>query len=257
LKPWLEIRKLKLKIGDFIFGPVSLALEQGDYLVLLGPSGCGKTTLLRALAGVFEVAPERLFLLGHDVGCVPPQKRHVSYVTQTNDLFPHLSVRKNIAFGLRYLKLSHEERESRIHRMAGLLGIDALLDRNPATLSGGEAKRVALARGLVVTPRVLLLDEPLDGVDHNARAGMFEVLRMIHDELGTATIHVTHDRREARALGQGCAVMREGRIEQIGTLHELFHHPATEFVADFLGDGAPVAERDRIEDHGPLSGGDG
>lgn len=225
-----------MRVGEFRLGELWLSLAPGDYLVLLGPSGCGKTTLLRVVAGVYGVAPGRLFLAGQDLADVPPQERHISYVSQTNDLFPHLSVKANIAFGLSYLPLTAGERERRVRRMAGLLDIAGLLDRSPVMLSGGESKRVALARGLVMNPRMLLLDEPLDGVDHNARAGMFDVLRMIHEELGTATIHVTHDRRDARALGRRCAVMREGRIEQVGSAEELFERPGTEFVAEFLDD---------------------
>ena len=235
MNPLLEIRDLKMRLGAFRLGPIDLALRTGDYMVLLGPSGCGKTTLLRCVAGMHRSLPERLFLAGSDMAGVPPHRRHVSYVSQTTDLFPHLTVERNIAFGLAYLKLPRRERRARVARMADLLGLAALLDRNVTALSGGESKRVALARGLVVSPRMLLLDEPLSGVDHHARSGMFEILKMIHDELGTATLHVTHDREEAWAVARQCAVMRDGRVEQSGTLRELVDAPASPFVERFLG----------------------
>jgi len=243
LPPLLEVRELSLRLGDFTLGKLSFSLERDDYMVLLGPSGCGKTSLLRTIAGVYRAAPGRLFLDGKDIGDWPPQRRRISYVSQTADLFPHLDVGGNIAFGLRYLGLTRAERRRRVERIADLFGIGSLLRRDATTLSGGEAKRAALARGLVVEPRILLLDEPLAGVDPGARAGMFGVLGMIHDELHTATIHVTHDRDEARAMGRRCAVMRAGRIEQCGSLEELFRAPRTRFVAEFLGEGTVFPAR--------------
>jgi len=237
LKWLLEIRRLKLRLGEFTLGEIFLRLARRDYMVLLGPSGCGKTTLLRAVAGLFRLPPGRLWLEGADIGSLPPHKRGIGYVSQTTDLFPHLSVEQNIGFGLRYLGLTRAERRERVERMAEMLGVEGLLRRNTVNLSGGEGKRVALARGLVIDPRILLLDEPLNGVDHYARAGMFDVLRMIHDDLGTATIHVTHDREEAWAVGGRYAVMRDGLIEQSGTPDELLNAPKTPFVAEFLGAG--------------------
>ncbi len=231
----LELRGLRLALGEFRLGPLSLELAAGDYLVLLGPSGCGKTSLLRAVAGIYPNQPGQLFLEGQDVGRLAPHMRRVGYVSQTADLFPHRSVAANIAFGLSYLPLSRPERRERARDMAAVLGVEGLLGRNPATLSGGEAKRVALARSLVVDPRVLLLDEPLSMLDHNARRRMLDLLRIVHDRLGTATIHVTHDREEAWAMGGGCAVMDAGRIEGSGGVEELFRRPARRFVAEFLG----------------------
>ena len=234
MNPLLEMNDLSLKLGDFTLGPLSLSLAPGDYLVLLGPSGCGKTSLLRTVAGVYPIASGRVRMDGCDVGHLPPQKRSVGYVAQTANLFPHLNVAKNVAFGLAYLSLSSKEKQRRFERMVSLLGLQDFLERRPATLSGGESRRVALARSLVVNPRVLLLDEPLSMLDHNARTNMLDILMMIHDELGTATIHVTHDREEAWALNQRCAVMRQGRIEQSGSVNELFRQPNTRFVAEFL-----------------------
>jgi len=236
VKRLLELAGLKLTLGDFVLGEIFLALAQGDYLVLLGPSGCGKTTLLRAIAGVYPVGPRRVFLDGDDVGRLAPHKRGVGYVAQSANLFPHMNVAQNIAFGLSYVGMSRQAKRERCGRIVDLLGVGDLLPRDPTTLSGGEGKRVALARSLVVNPRVLLLDEPLSGLHHNARIRMLQVLKMIHDELETATIHVTHNRDEAWGFGEHCAVMRAGKIEQVGPVSELFRKPATRFVAEFLGD---------------------
>lgn len=250
MTPLLEIRELKLTLGAFTLGKVSLSLARGDYMVLLGPSGCGKTTLLRAVAGLFRVGKGQLWLEGSDCGSTPPHKRRVSYVSQTTDLFPHLNVERNISFGLDYLDLTRRERRARVERIAEQLGISGLLQRETTNLSGGESKRVALARGLVMNPRILLLDEPLSGVDEYARSGMFDTLKMIHDELGTATIHVTHDRDEALAMGEHCAVMRSGLVEQAGTLDDLFNAPKTTFVAKFLGSRTVATQAQEGHEHG-------
>lgn len=234
----LEARNLALALGAFRLGPVSLRVERDDYLILLGPSGCGKTSLLRAMAGAYAVMPGQLFCDGRDLSGVTPEDRRISYVSQSADLFPHLTVAQNIGFGLSYRGVPRSERRDRVEAMARRFGVDALLRRHTPLLSGGEAKRVALARGLIVGPLALLLDEPLAGVDPYAREGMFDALRMIHDELHTATIHVTHDRDEARAMGTRCAVMRDGRTEQEDDIEALFARPATPFVARFLGLGA-------------------
>ncbi|MFH0964242.1 MAG: ABC transporter ATP-binding protein [Planctomycetota bacterium] len=235
MPPLLDIRDLRLVLGDFVLGKLSLSLAAGDYLLLLGPSGCGKTSLLRTIAGFHRADEGALRLDGAQITGLSPRRRRVGYVAQTIDLFDHLSVRDNIAFGLRYQGMTRAARESAFARIVDLLRLRELLGRYPATLSGGESKRVALARSLVVQPRVLLLDEPVSMLDYNARAQMLAVLRMLHGELGTATIHVTHDREEAWAFGSRCAVMREGRIEQTGDVNELFRAPRTRFVAEFLG----------------------
>jgi len=231
----LEMRDLELSLGAFRLGPLRLELSSGDYLVLLGPSGCGKTSLLRALAGIYPVGPRRLFLEGEDVGSLAPHKRGVGYVPQTADLFPHMTAEANISFGLSYLGLGGQERRSRVEDMARRLDVAGLLERQPATLSGGEAKRVALARSLVLEPRLLLLDEPLSMLDHNARRRMLDLLRRVHDETGTTTVHVTHDREEAWALGGRCAVMNAGSLEGEGSAEDLFRRPGCRFVAEFLG----------------------
>lgn len=245
----LTIEGLRVDLGGFVLGEMSLALGDGETLALLGPSGSGKTTLLKAIAGLCAPDRGRILLDGEDVTARPPQRRRVGWVPQDSDLFPHLSVEGNIAFGLRYAGLDRRARRERLARLAGLLGLDGLLARSPSTLSGGEARRAALARALAVSPRVLLLDEPLGMLDEPARASLLEALRRTHEELGTAAIHVTHDRDEARALGGSArgAVLRAGRIEQIGTLEDLFARPATPFVAAFLGTGGGGAPPDRPE----------
>jgi ABC-type Fe3+/spermidine/putrescine transport system ATPase subunit len=235
--PLLELRGLDLRLGAFRLGPLSLSIEAGEYLVLLGPSGCGKTSLLRTLAGIHTVPSGRLLLAGSGAGRLPPQHRRVGYVSQGADLFPHLSAAGNIAYGLRWRGMAGGEVERRVRRVAGMLEVERLLDRAPTTLSGGEAKRVALARSLAVEPRLLLLDEPLSMLDHNARRRLLDLLRQVHAELGTTTVHVTHDREEAWALGGRCAVMNAGRIEADGQVGDLFRRPASRFTAEFLGGG--------------------
>ena len=253
----LSIADLKMTFGAFTLGPISLDLARGDYLVLLGPSGCGKTSLVRAIAGLERLRESddadggRLVLDGVDITRLAPHKRHLGYVAQKTDLFPHLDVAGNIAFGLRYASGCADDKRKRRDRIVDLLGVEHLLARDTATLSGGESKRVGLARCLVLAPKVLLLDEPLSMLDPNARADMLDILMMIHDELNTAAVHVTHDREEAWTLGGRCAVMRDGRIEQDGTVAGLFRRPKTRFVARFLG-GANVLDA-RFERRGAQS----
>ncbi|HOX05442.1 MAG TPA: ABC transporter ATP-binding protein [Planctomycetota bacterium] len=231
----LELRGLELALGAFRLGPVSLELAAGDYLVLLGPSGCGKTSLLKAIAGFHATAAGQLLVEGREAAGAPVHRRGIGYVSQTADLFPHLDVAGNVRFGQSYLRMTAAERRERFDAVVALLGLGGLLDREPATLSGGEARRVALARALAVSPRLLLLDEPLGMLDEQARPEMLETLKRLHAELGTATIHVTHEREEAWALEARAAVMRQGRIEQVAPVGELFRRPATRFVAEFLG----------------------
>jgi len=231
----LELRGLELRLGAFRLGPLALKLAPGDYLVLLGPSGCGKTSLLKAVAGFHPLAAGQLLLDGREAAGVPIHRRRIGYVAQAADLFPHLDVAGNVRFGLAYLDLTAGEKHQRFERMVGLLGLGGLLAREPATLSGGEARRVALARALIVEPRLLLLDEPLGMLDEQARPAMLETLERLHRELGTATVHVTHEREEAWAVGSRSAVMRAGSIEQVAPVTELFRRPSTRFVAEFLG----------------------
>ncbi|MCU0724196.1 MAG: ABC transporter ATP-binding protein [Planctomycetes bacterium] len=233
----LSIEGLTLARGGFVLGPVSLALGPGERLVLLGPSGGGKTTLLRCLCGLAAPDEGRIRLQGRDVSDLPPERRDVGYVPQAATLFPHLDVAGNVAFGLRSIGLPAGERAARVAGVLELLGIAPLARRRTAGLSGGEAKRVALARSLVLRPSLLLLDEPLAGLDGRARDSMAEALREAWESTRTATIHVTHDREEAWLLAGRCAVMDGGRLMQDGPIEEVFRRPANRFVAEFLGGG--------------------
>ena len=232
---YFVLESLEKLFGAFRLGPISLNLEEKDYLVLLGTTGCGKTSLLRSIVGIRGKLKSSIFLDGRDIGILPPQKRHIGYVAQASDLFPHLSVRKNIAFGLAYQSITAQEKQRRIERYLGLFNLEKQADQPVATLSGGENKRTAMARSLIVEPKILLLDEPLGMLDQNGRKAILETLKMIHDELQTTTIHVTHDRHEAWRIAKQCAVMDRGRIIQTGTVAELVRKPKTRFVAEFLG----------------------
>jgi ABC-type Fe3+/spermidine/putrescine transport system ATPase subunit len=236
MKNYFEIKSLEEKAGSFQMGPLSLSLEKGEYLVLLGPTGCGKTTLLKSIAGISQGSGKgRIFFQGDEIGKLPPHKRRIGYVSQKSDLFPHLNVKDNIAFGLKYLDISSEEKNARLYKYIKMLDIESLIDRMPQGLSGGEGRRVAMARSLVIEPRILLLDEPLGMLDHNGRMEMLKILRMIHEEIATTTIHVTHDRKEAWEISSTCAIMNKGKIIQEGSVENVFRGPETFFVADFLG----------------------
>jgi len=232
---YFEINEMVLRLGDFTLGPLSLRLDKTDYLVLLGPTGCGKTTLIKCIIGALGTDLGHIFLDGTDIGALVPNRREVGYVAQITDLFPHLSVRENVGFGLRYTNLTAQERSARLARYLELLDIERLLDHSARSLSGGESKKVSMARSLIVEPKLLLLDEPLGMLDHNERTEMIEVLRMIHRELHTTIIHVTHDRHEAWGIARKCAVMDGGRIIETGSVAQLFRTPRTRFVAEFLG----------------------
>jgi ABC-type Fe3+/spermidine/putrescine transport system ATPase subunit len=232
---FLSIEALRARAGAFRLGPIDLGMEEGEQLVLLGPSGCGKTTLLRTLLGAQPLAGGAVRVEGRDLSERPVHRRRFAYVAQKSDLFPHLTVRQNIAFGLRYRGLPRRERHTRTDELAELVGAGDLLGRRPGGLSGGETRRVALARSLGPEPRLLLLDEPLSMLDPNAREAMIATLTRLHETLGTTVIHVTHDREEAWLLQGRCAVMHRGRILQTGTAQTLFREPATVFVAQFLG----------------------
>lgn len=234
-QPFFHIDHLEKALGAFRLGPLSLELERGEYLVLLGPTGCGKSSLLKAIA--LGGSRGELFLDGVDIGRLPPGKRGVGMVAQSHDLFPHLSVAGNVAFGLRYLRLTRAERDRKLNACLELFGLRDLADQPAVTLSGGEEKKTALARCLVVEPRLLLLDEPLGSLDHNGRRLTLETLRLAHAELKTTTIHVTHDRQEAWSLPASCAVMAGGQVLERGGAEQVFRRPETLFGAKFLGGG--------------------
>ena len=231
----LRISDLRLKLGRFTLGELALELEPGEYFVLMGPSGCGKTSLLRTIAGVYRKHTGSIAVGDRAISPLAPHKRRVGYVPQTASLFPHLSVLDNVRFGLAYQKIGAKKCSSRIDRVVKVMGIGHLLDRKPRTLSGGESRRVALARSVVTNPDILLLDEPLSMLDTTARSHLLDTLQRLHREINTVTIHVTHHCEEAWALNSRCGVMRDGRIIQTGAVDAVFRRPANRFVAEFLG----------------------
>jgi spermidine/putrescine transport system ATP-binding protein len=214
---------------------VSLSVDSGEYFCLLGPSGCGKTTLLRLIAGLDQADAGVLRLDGADTTAVPAHRRPVNTVFQSYALFPHLSVRENVAFGLRMKKVPAAELGRRVDAVMDLAQIRALADRSPGQLSGGQKQRVALARALVNEPRVLLLDEPLGALDLALRRELQRELRALQQRLGVTFVHVTHDQEEALALADRMAVLQSGRVAQVGTPAEVYERPRTRFVAAFLG----------------------
>ena len=214
---------------------VDLELREGELLVVLGPSGSGKTTFLRSIAGLDEPDAGTVEIAGRDVTSVPPGQRDVAMVFQEYALFPHLDVRSNIAFGLKARKKPAPEVESALDRVTTMLGLDGLLHRRPSELSGGERQRVALARAVVRQPQVFLLDEPLSQLDAELRIQTRTEIRALQKQLGTAMVYVTHDQTEALTIGDRVAIMRSGRVEQVGEPMELYHHPASAFVARFVG----------------------
>ena len=215
---------------------IDLCMPAGKLFFLLGPSGCGKTTLLRMIAG-FETPTAGTILFGdRDVTSLPPEKRDAGMVFQGYALWPHLSVFENVAFGLRVRKTPDAELQTRVGEALELVRMEGLGDRKPTQLSGGQQQRVALARALAFRPGVLLLDEPLSNLDARLRLEMRTEIRRIVDEADITTIYVTHDQEEALSLADGLAVLRDGRVEQVGSPRELYDRPASRFTASFLGD---------------------
>ncbi len=215
---------------------VSLAVERGEFFSILGPSGCGKTTLLRLVAGLERPDAGRIVLDGQDITGLPPERRRVNTIFQNYALFPHMTVRQNIAFGLEVAKRPRREVEREVDRMLALVQMEELAGKRPAQLSGGQKQRVAVARALVNAPQLLLLDEPLAALDLKLRQRMLMELDLIHDEVGITFLYVTHDQGEAMSLSDRIAVMNGGRIEQTGTPAEVYEAPRSSFVAAFVGD---------------------
>jgi multiple sugar transport system ATP-binding protein len=214
---------------------VSLTIGSGEFLVLVGPSGCGKSTLLRMIAGLEEVTAGTISIGERDVTNLPPRSRDVAMVFQSYALYPHMTVRQNLGYGLKVRRTPKGEIAARVDRTAELLGLDQLLDRRPAALSGGQRQRVAMGRAIVREPKAFLMDEPLSNLDAKLRVSMRAQLSALHTRLTTTTIYVTHDQIEAMTLGQRVAVMRDGRIQQVDTPQELYRRPANLFVAAFIG----------------------
>jgi len=214
---------------------ISLTIASGEFLVLVGPSGCGKSTLLRMIAGLEDVTAGTISIGDREVTDLPPRARDIAMVFQSYALYPHMTVRQNLGYGLKVRKTPKREIAERVARAADLLGLDQLLDRKPAALSGGQRQRVAMGRAIVREPKAFLMDEPLSNLDAKLRVSMRAQLAALHGRLATTTIYVTHDQIEAMTLGQRVAVMRDGQIQQVDTPQELYARPANLYVAAFIG----------------------
>jgi spermidine/putrescine transport system ATP-binding protein len=235
-EPDIHLEDVTKRFGDTTaVDRLTLSIERGAFYALLGPSGCGKTTTLRMIGGFEDPSAGRILLGGVDVTDHPPYHRDVNTVFQSYALFPHLSVERNVAFGLERRKIGREEVRRRVGEALELVQLGGLGRRKPAQLSGGQQQRVALARALVNRPRALLLDEPLGALDLRLRKQLQIELKRIQQEVGITFVHVTHDQEEAMTMADRIAVMHEGRIEQAGSAAELYERPRTEFVASFLG----------------------
>jgi spermidine/putrescine transport system ATP-binding protein len=233
----IELRGVTKRFGSFTaVDSVDLKVEEGEFLTLLGPSGCGKTTLLRLMSG-FESPDQGCILLGgQDITHSPPYKRPVNQVFQSYALFPHLSVKDNIAFGLRMQKVSKADLEDRVKEVVEMVSLTGMEQRRPHQLSGGQRQRVALARAIVCRPKVLLLDEPLSALDAKLRRAMQVELKHLQRRLGLTFVFVTHDQEEALTISDRIAVVNRGRIEQLGESVDVYHQPGTPFTADFIGE---------------------
>ncbi|MGA7143063.1 MAG: ABC transporter ATP-binding protein [Desulfobacterales bacterium] len=248
---FVELKDLTKHFGQVkAVDGVNLEISAGEFLVLLGPSGSGKTTLMRLCAGLEQPTAGHLIINGQVVNDIPPREREIAMVFQSYALYPHKTVFKNIAFPLTVEKLAKKEIKKKVEWSADLLGIGHLLDRRPAQISGGEKQRVAIARALVRTPKVLLLDEPLSNLDAQVRHTARVELKKFQQEIGVTTIYVTHDQAEAMGLGDRIAVMKSGKIRQIGTPDDIYHHPVDIFVAGFIG----IPPMNFVEQNGVIVG---
>ncbi len=232
----LDIQNIRKSYGavETLKG-IDIALQSGEFLVLLGSSGCGKSTLLNIIAGLAEATSGDIRIAGKSILGVHPKDRDIAMVFQSYALYPNLSVRRNIGFGLEMRKVPVAARDKAVQEAARLLQIEPLLDRKPSQLSGGQRQRVAIGRALVRKPQVFLFDEPLSNLDAKLRLEMRTELKRLHQMLQTTVVYVTHDQIEAMTLATRIAVMRDGRIEQLGTPEEIYNHPATLYVAGFVG----------------------
>src|ERR671934_1341691 len=233
----IELQEVTKTFGNDVHAvdAVDLTIGDGEFIVLVGPSGCGKTTLLRCIAGLEELTDGTILIGDRDVTDVPPKRRDIAMVFQNYALYPHMTVRRNIAFGLKVRGTPRAEINTRIAEAARLLGLEELMDRRPLALSGGQRQRVAMARAIARRPVVYLMDEPLSNLDAKLRVRVRADLARLHDQLGVTTVYVTHDQVEAMTLGERAAVMRDGRIQQVDTPQQLYWSPANLFVAAFIG----------------------
>ncbi len=238
----IDVNEVSKQFGEFrALQEVTLEVPEGSLTALLGPSGSGKSTLLRIIAGLETPDSGSILIDGSDVTDARPQERGIGFVFQHYAAFAHMSVRENVAFGLRIRKRPAQEIKQRVDELLALVGLTAWGGQRPGQLSGGQRQRMALARALAVDPRVLLLDEPFGALDANVRAELRQWLRRLHDEQGVTTVLVTHDQEEAMEVADTLAVMNEGRIEQVGSPRDVYDQPASDFVMSFIG---PVSRVD-------------
>ncbi len=242
--PYLNIENLWKAFGDFLaLKDISLEIEDGEFVCFLGPSGCGKTTLLRAIAGLDLQTKGRVVQGGKDVSTLPPSERDFGIVFQSYALFPNLTIEKNIAFGLENTGRNKAEIASRVTELLDLVGLAEQRKKYPAQLSGGQQQRIALARAIATSPGLLLLDEPLSALDAKVRVHLRHEIKDLQRKLGVTTVMVTHDQEEALSMADRIVVMKDGVIEQIGSPTEIYRHPATLFVAGFIGEMNQIAAK--------------
>jgi multiple sugar transport system ATP-binding protein len=234
--PSISVRDLSLSFESVpVLEHLDLDIKDGEFLVLLGPSGCGKSTLLNCIAGLLDVTDGQIFIKGWNVTWEEPKDRHIGMVFQSYALYPQMSVRRNLSFGLRSARVPKDEIARRIARTAEILQIESLLDRKPSQLSGGQRQRVAIGRALVRDVDVFLFDEPLSNLDAKLRSELRVEIKRLHQKLANTMVYVTHDQIEAMTLADRIAVMKSGRIQQLATPHEIYDRPVNRFVAGFIG----------------------
>jgi multiple sugar transport system ATP-binding protein len=232
----IQLKQVQKKFGDVeVIPPLDLEIEDGEFVVFVGPSGCGKSTLLRLIAGLEDTTSGTVEIDNRDATATPPAKRGLAMVFQSYALYPHMSVRKNIAFPMRMAKMSQEDQDRRIESVAKSLNLTDYLDRKPGQLSGGQRQRVAIGRAIVREPSAFLFDEPLSNLDAALRVEMRMEISELHKKLATTMIYVTHDQVEAMTMAEKIVVLHAGVIEQVGSPLELYHTPCNKFVAGFIG----------------------
>ena len=248
----VELRNVTKRFGAYeALKDASFEIRAGEFMTFLGPSGCGKTTCLRLISGFDTPTSGQILLDGKDVTFDPPYRRDVNQVFQNYALFPHLTIYENIAFGLRMKKIPAAQIQERVDRVVKMTSLEEFTSRKPAQLSGGQRQRVALARAIICEPKVLLLDEPLSALDAKLRTQMRVELKQLQKKLGITFIFVTHDQEEALTMSDRVAVINAGRVEQIGTVNEIYYKPATRFVASFIGE-SNIVEAEILRAEGEL-----
>lgn len=236
-KNFVELRNVTKRFGsNMVIDTINLTIPQGQMVTLLGPSGCGKTTILRLVAGLEKPSEGQIFIDGEDVTHRSIQQRDICMVFQSYALFPHMSLGDNVGYGLKMLGVSRSDVKARVKEALAMVDLEGFEDRYVDQISGGQQQRVALARALVIEPSVLLFDEPLSNLDAKLRVSMRTEIRRIQQEVGITAIYVTHDQSEAMALSDQIIIMNKGVVAQIGTPQEIYYHPVSEFVADFIGE---------------------